>query len=136
MLTLAWFLRTQVKPREFSLLNYLSTDAVFLQTCPSDLLVNHDCGSTACALGYCPIVFPRWWGWVRDCGGWQLTLHGTDLGRTVLHEQSVVSQFFGITPAQACQLFYDIVERTPKQQAREMETVADSYGYVYAGEPE
>jgi hypothetical protein len=126
LLTLAYFLKTEMKPRNFDMGNYT-------------------CGTTACALGCCPIVFPRQWTWHDNetpilrlsQAGFEGLKQDTML-RNRSYTAASASWFFGLNEAAIRKLFYPrdefdcFVERTPKQEARIIEKLVEQHGYTYA----
>lgn len=108
LLTLAWFLKTEVPACQFDL-NY------FVNTTPKKI---GECGTTACALGWCPTVFPGQWEWYAGVAPRPL--------------RETVTEFFGIDPKDWSRLFSSRHTRTPKQEARVIEQLVAKHGYTYA----
>lgn len=61
LLTLAYFLKTQVPKKHFYMGNFTNQcDVEIVQTLRT---TEPKCGTTACAVGWCPAVFPKDWRW-------------------------------------------------------------------------
>lgn len=97
-------------------------------------LCDNDCGTSACAAGWLPVVFPKHWKWQ----------HGT---HPVLKNGSCwhgpwgdLAEFFGIDQYfddgdyqnESFYLFGYAHKRTPKQEAKIPEDFVKSKGYIYA----
>ena len=132
MLTLAYFLKTQVKPQNFDMQELVYVD---YEDYEQLRLKKPECGAAACAMGYMPVVFPRQWVWAHHgvcCaadvppnlppGGW-----GPGMRWAVAAEK-----FFGIDDDEVDWLFSQDEQRTPKQEAEILERFVESKGYTYA----
>ena len=120
MLTLSHFLRTQVKEEEFNMKSFIGrTPAV------ANKLLKHNCGTTACAIGYCPAVFPRHWTFGFNDSNCSIP-HLRKTGSPNVYDDSI--EFFGITVEEHRHLF-SIHKRTPTQEADAIDAVVDSYGW-------
>jgi len=111
---LADFLKT-VPPKQFDLCSILEGD-------PAKL----GCGTFACAIGHCPIVFPRQWRFRGHCSvslrkdGHTDWLYSTE-------------EFFGLEVAQIDQIFTlhgypNMAPVTPKMVARKIERFLEKAG--------
>lgn len=118
LLTLAWFLRTQVDAAEFDMTRWVHGD-------PERLFDEHTCGTTACAIGYCPVVFPKQWKYDGSC--MPVVIERDSSGRG--YEES---EFFGVNGAEWLNLFGGYHTRTPKQEAIVIERFVKKKGYTYA----
>lgn len=124
-----------MKPKNFNMRNFLGNE-VFRYNCGldyseerfRDLQSTSDCGTTACALGYCTVLFPKHWKWT----GPQPTLRdGFVTGiRSVPCDHAM--QFFGVSFQEASELFYGGRGSTPKQEAARIEKVVRRHGWDYA----
>lgn len=119
LLTLAWFLKTQVKPSEFDMGSWVKGDS-------KNLFREHTCGTTACAVGYCPVVFPRQW---KYDGAYKPMVIRQDPYFESGYEES---EFFGVNGPEWIHLFGCYRKRTPKQEALVIERFVKKKGYVYA----
>lgn len=114
LLTLAWFLRTQVEPEHFDLAMYMSVPSKTFEDWSTQDLIDPQCGTTACAIGWCPVVFPN------AC-------------RIIeFYSYDMSTRFFGIDNDEWNRLFSADHARTPKQEARVIEQFVKSKGWVYA----
>lgn len=119
LLTLAWFLKTEVPACQFNLNAFVRGDYRKLG----------ECGTQACALGWCPVVFPQDWGF--DVFGLPY------LGNSDPFSERV-ARYFGLSDTEMTYLFAlndmcnEVPNRTPKQEAREIEKVVAKHDYTYA----
>lgn len=120
LLTLAYFLKTRVSVKNFNMESWgENTDG----TRPD--LKKHQCGTTACALGWASEVFPKEFYFDGD-GSFNCTRGGL-VGGTC--------EFFGVSSD--CRndeweyLFGADNVRTPKEEAAVIEEFVKSKGYVY-----
>lgn len=123
LLTLAWFLKTQVEPEHFDLGTFISVPNKGAQDYSPDDLLAPECGTTACAIGWCAVVFPD------ECKlrRWLPVFSGSGLSCG-----SRSDAFFGVHRGEWCWLFGQGHTRTPKQEARVIEQFVRSKGWVYA----
>lgn len=146
LLTLAHYLRTQVKPKEFDLDSYAhiswSRDAIYKEF-DSELLsavkieervrAKLGCGTTACAMGHATTIWPDMFALRFDNDfwnpGWELVMQKS--GRKLQYYAHYVQEFFGIDYDEAYRLFSASHKRTPRQEAREIEKVVARYGWEY-----
>lgn len=64
------------------------------------------CGTTACAIGWMPAVFPRLTRWVRTIAPWDtVTIHIAPKGRSKMRDFQVAEDVFGLTEQEAEWLF-------------------------------
>lgn len=124
LLTLAYFLKTQVPKENFDM------ETVIHQTDesipPEKQLQEGFCGTTACAMGWCPIVFPK---------DWRYTMRHSILslrGPSNAYWEHEAESYFGLTDYEVIFLFGGEKQRTPKQEAREIEKMVAKHGYEYA----
>lgn len=124
LLTLAYFLKTEVKPNEFDMETYWSSRR--MDVAPD--LSEHPCGTSACAFGWCSVVFPSRFKLTTryGCGFMQSG------GLTINFWDAEAMQFFGVDIEEACLLFDSDHVRTPKQEAKVIEQLVFKHGYVYA----
>lgn len=144
LLTLAHFLRTEVKSKNFHMGAWIGFNLPWdlfgekLKKLESRKIAalqsgKPECGTTACAAGWCPVVFPRDWKFsdnlvnpelkkatcARGAGG---------AGKTFAHLRG----FFALSMDDVKYLFGSGELRTPKQEAKVIEEFVESKGYVYA----
>lgn len=120
LLTLAYFLKTNVDPVNFDMM-------VYARNITDTNLNSLSCRTTACALGWCAYVF-------HDRFSLNPMHRGINFdGRLSGLTYWGVQQFFGITYEESDLLFYQH-ERTPKQEARVIEKLVKSKGWVYDDE--
>ena len=89
------------------------------------------CGTTACAIGWCPTVFPNQWAWEEDDDGNMVP----ELRCGASNTWCDIRSFFGLTKQEEVYLFNTGPKRytrTPKQEARVIENVVALHGYTYA----
>lgn len=131
LLTLAHFLKTEVKPSEFDLGSYCKT---YSASTPN--LIDHPCGTTACALGWCTAVFPDRFG-LKDGDNVDLLTHARYCGirfnrRMTYWGDRRVREFFGVSMDEFELLFDATRVRTPKQEAKVIEQLVAKHGYECA----
>lgn len=127
LLKLADFLET-VPESKFDLTSFVSFPDNAPEICTDEKateffvnkLTDHTCGTTACALGYCPLAFPgEWvfdhWGLPHEVGC-QNSRNGHD--------------FFGILRPQWAYLFDGDNERTPAEEVAVIREFVASNGAV------
>lgn len=125
LLTLAYFLKTEVPRSKFDMGQYFSTvcdeSRYPYPIVPVAELQDSTCNSSACALGWCIIAFPD--AWENPC-----------YPHIKKHSGPVDSakEFFGLTYDDVELAFYGGFERTPMQEAKILEGIAAKYGYTYA----
>ncbi len=102
LLKLARFLQERVPDEMF---DYSDVCWMPEQILPQDAL-KHPCGTTACALGFLPVVFPRSLKYVLSNSGKYagITLTNNQTGAT-WHSFKAAAQFFGISDYHANYLF-------------------------------
>lgn len=124
LLTLAYYLKTEVPTVHFRM------DAYFEIGDPrrseQDNLEQHVCGTTACALGWATVVFPKYWGW-QD----YLPIYKPEPS---LYRIEACEDFFGIGEDGRgwTHIFGAINRRTPQQEAKVIEEYVREKGWVYA----
>lgn len=139
LLKLADFLYNNVSTRNFDLASYTDypsckyredNDDVWSDLNPDKLasgLKNKDCGTTACALGWSPIVFPRQLKY--DCGGMPAVKDEKRYGYG-----DIVHTFFGVHDGGFSYLFvpeaYRPGHRGPKSVANRIRKYVESNGQV------
>ncbi len=116
LLTLAWYLKTEVPPSRFSMDLYAES---------ADL---HRCGTAACAFGWSTIVFPDQFRLETLCG-FVNVFHGS---KRCDYDSRFAKGFFGIDNDESYHLFSgDYLDRTPQQEANIIEKLVASKGWVY-----
>jgi hypothetical protein len=128
LLTLAYFLKTQVKPGEFSMISWIGGAAGKVGYNQLREEHVHNCGTTACAVGYCPIVFPDDW---ESTGFLPIRSAGKNrygIGSILTQAQ----EFFCLNRIDGTHLFMSGMTRTPKQEAAIIEKFVEKKGFVYA----
>jgi len=136
LLTLAWFLKTQVPRQHFDMGSYVAGPNLKTDPALPDL---HEpvCGTSACALGWATVVFPRQFmlraeGYNPALGGWIRYLYSPDSNDSLDFESDYVQEFFGLNFAE-CRVAFDAEHvRTPKQEAKVLEDLAEEHDWVYA----
>lgn len=126
LLTLAYYLKTRVPTEHFDMGVYVSDSGLW----PADVeegfatrLESHECGTSACAVGWGMVVFPNEWHTV----GCEVRLRSR-AGSTVTD----CLQFYGIADYQEWYwLFSGAHRRTPKEEAKVLEDYARKKGWVY-----
>ena len=133
LLTLAYFLRTEVDEKNFSLDLYISDGRLLTQR-------KLDCGTTACDLGWCTAIFPDRFKFA-NCGQLRGIMNDSRCTIPIDFDGEFVCDFFGITEDEAYFLFSPYLRglfgyapnyRTPIEEAREIETIVGNYGWKYA----
>lgn len=139
LLTLAYFLKTQVKPHKFYMGSFAQRVGdrgyVELKRTNAALLCGNTniCGASACAIGWATAVFPAVFALQFKRGAYSARLLNSKTKKPINYMGRVVQQFFGITQDEADYLFCGIYcSRTPKQEAKHMEQLAAKYGWTYA----
>lgn len=159
LLTLAYYLKTEVKPQNFDMSywghKWVETPEEKETSCLVDLQLGQQvkhkqvkeitCGTSACALGWATVVFPE----VMRLGSWDETM-SDDEGNATEEEGHVefkmgedgwewvdgysphIHDFFGITAEEGGDLFHDSLDATPKQKAKQIEDLVSKHGYTYA----
>ena len=127
LLTLAWFLRTEVPDHKFNLLSFINSDT--LAECTHECIEDMECETTACALGWCPTVFDEWCWW--DGVGHLLPMLSETIHDVLrVPPSGCASQFFGLSFAEVEMLFFSGC-RTPAEEAKCIEQVCEKHGWVY-----
>lgn len=123
LLTLAWFLRTQVPKRNFDMESYAEG-----KNCDLRQL---NCGTSACALGWSTVVFPEDFRLVPDVSFGQAyyRVFGKD-GEIDFYDEGP-RRFFGINEDESIKLFGP-TKRDPEREARMIEKVVRKNGWEYA----
>ncbi len=80
----------------------------FVMGCDAD--PGRHCGTVGCALGYCPVVFPRSWCYDRDKAEPRLKAHRMKDAWSVF---TLAGDFFGIHPSTAVAIFGSMVDPQP-----------------------
>lgn len=132
LLKLATFLEN-VPRRKFNLSWFIDTKYDVLPS--QDYLKEGFCGTTACAVGYCPVVFPRLFSYKKD-----RNRVGTDNYEIVLSRNQDIKGFtaaqevFGISLDDLLYMFdpdsYNHRQRGPKSVARRIRTFVKCDGKV------
>ncbi len=127
-LTLAWFLRTQVPRKHFDMGYYCKT-----KDNKSVDLRNPSCGTSACALGWCTVVWPKRFKLVRAnnnfCSqGLLVVLDGAKCDFN--NPNLLLLNFFGGAESDFEYVFGPHT-RTPKQEAAVIEQLVRKYGWKY-----
>ena len=133
MLTLAYFLKTQVKPQNFDMQELVYVD---YEDYEQLRLKKPECGAAACAMGYMPVVFPRQWVWAHHGGVCRideaLPANSPSVWLAGLRWAEAAEKFFGIDEYEVDYLFGPDEQRTPKQEAEILERFVESKGHTYA----
>lgn len=158
LLTLAYFLKTEVKPANFDMGRWgekrreVQRIEINAQETPASSCLKHlelgeseehespceykevvSCGTSACALGWATTVFPETFRmkWNGDSDYMQGHVYEVGTNTALATDSPVVLKFFGITSSEGYDLFGG-EPATPKKKAAQMERLADKYGYTYA----
>lgn len=115
LLTLAWFLKTQVPEEQFDM---------GLITNRRRPLVVGECGSSGCAIGWCTCVFPR----VFEAYNKGLVCVSGDLS---MFCGVSIREFFGLSLREAKDAFGP-TPRTPTLESVVLENIALRHGWEYA----
>lgn len=131
LLTLAYFLKTQVPSKHFSMGNFTNNGLVeVMETLVTD---KPNCGTTACAVGWCPAVFPKDWEWRADDNADPRLIDSPEYFEDWTPDSSSDSrEFFGVDSDEWNHVFGGHNTRTPKREATVIERFVESKGYVYA----
>lgn len=146
LLTLAWYLRHNVKNSQFDLGFYASVEGTTpenawpygegFQGSFDEVLEKYPkCGTTACALGHATNVWPNTfrlnaaYGYGDDGLVFGLRSVG---GGIVGYNGYHVCNFFGLETDEANFLFSPHIDRTNIQEAKVIEDLVKSKGWVYA----
>lgn len=127
LLTLAWFLKTQVPRRHFG----MQTIAEGGKDGEIPELDSHVCGTSACGLGWGTVVWPNVFSlkhWMRGL----CFLENAKTNRRMKIDSPLVRNFFGIDSLDVEYLFGGRSIRTPKQEAKVIEDFVLSKGWEYA----
>ena len=117
LLTLAYYLKTEVSKDKFYMRSYCSGN-------PSELLDN-SCGTSACALGWASVVFPQRFSLFHG----RLML-SAGLKYEIGYYGNTVCRYFGLSSDEASWLFGPFT-RTPKEEARMIEKLVLEKGWCY-----
>lgn len=125
LLKLADFLE-KLPPQKFNLNNWCVKDYKLSNTNEWDsiIVIRGKCGSTACALGYCPVVFPK--------SGFKLSndLHWTP-EYCGLEGTAAAEQFFDLLESESVSLFmpesYREDHKGPKSVAKKIRALVKRY---------
>lgn len=125
LLTLAYFLKTEVNRSAFNMSSFFAIDGN--DWCVRNLaphpLDNPPCGTTACALGWATHVFPL---------DYKMTQDGVPVPVDGSEHTEFDYQFFGIDDDGWEELFSARHKRTPKQEAKVIEKFVLDHGWTYA----
>lgn len=136
LLTLAYFLKTKVADEAFDMCSILAHKDRFryfqILPDPNKLFLNHTCGTTACALGYTPVVFPDRFKYEEDLSTPSLVFQAKKHGKKCYSDILSASTFFGMSRDEVLNMFYSGFHRDPKQVAKDLEEFVKERGYVYA----
>lgn len=130
LLTLAYFLRTQVPPRRLDMDTYFRSRRKRLPDGVIDATKIPD--SALCAIGWATVVFPEAFRLIRFGYG-QCILEVFSRGRWRHGDFycNETQQFFGLDAEQCCDLFGQS-RKSPNWAAKHIELVVESFGWVYA----
>lgn len=113
---LAWFLGEILPPRFFNLRSYTNS-----RKPKRDEILNREiaegkpeCGTTACALGWCPYLFPTQWHFSRY--GTPLITE-VDSGEDAILSEATYPDYFGITETESDHLFFAGTPRSAKEES-------------------
>lgn len=131
MTYLAWFLGEVLPDRFFDIHSYNDFTGIYGNETYEDVIsqlveAKPKCGTTACAIGWCPTLFPKDWFYTGN--SWHPTL-----GKDGSFEDSIGSgrqDYFGITYTENERLFYGD-SRTGKEEAEMLKQVMLGYGWNY-----
>lgn len=123
LLTLAYFLKTRVPPNKFDMGCYETSEYCEPEKISAELM-NRRCGTSACAIGWCPIVFPSEFTYYYG----SISAIKESVGDSLQDE----CNFFGLVRGEWGYLFGGDNERTPKQEADVIEEFVLEHGWVYA----
>lgn len=120
LLTLAWFLKTQVPRRHFDMASFYDDPEGESDRVGCENLSRHKCGTSACALGWAPVALPDDF---RMQSGIPLPVDPVESSYSLfgLEEPNDWSHLFGGEHI-----------RTPKQEAKVIENFVRERGWVYA----
>jgi hypothetical protein len=133
LLTLAWFLRTQVEAERFSMRTMCT--CVLKSGARRD--ISPQCGTTACALGWATHIWPETFslrarGLVSPGESTALDLCAVEDGVAIGTTNRRVLNFFGLDVYEADWAFGGQHIRTPVQEAEVLEALARKRGWEYA----
>lgn len=140
LLTLAYFLKTQVPEEQFDQNSYC-----MIKT-GNNPLIKPTCGTSACALGWATVAFPDKFemqpldkGDLRCDGTMYLDVLDAITGEVMEGDHESITEFFGLNlnepehpdfESEGWQLF-GTDPMTPKQKAKQIEALVKKHGYTY-----
>lgn len=132
---LAWFLDSILPPKFFDLRAFIKNNKLSLNVNNvqrlRDQILNGtpECGTTACALGWCPYVFPGVWTLVNDMP--ELVIPPDEY--CMPYEwRDIEAGWFGLEKyAELDYLFYAQVDRTAKEESMVIKEVLSNHGFNY-----
>lgn len=124
LLTLAYFLKTEVPSKQFNMKWYGRREPEQKPVCLGE------CGTSACALGWATEVFPEVFR-MEWPGGLLAVVCMCGVPWAVTWESPEVWKFFGVDCEESLRLFGRVLS-TPEQKAKQIEALVESYGYTYA----
>lgn len=133
LLTLAWFLRTQVEAERFNMRSMCTY--VLTRRCRRNIPPH--CGTTACALGWATHIWPetfvlRYRGLHVAGSREALELCSVQGGEALSTTHREVLNFFGLATYEADWAFGGQHCRTPREEAGVLEALARKRGWEYA----
>ena len=117
LLTLAWFLRTEVDPSKFNMYVYANGFKL------------HACNTSGCALGWATVCFPNL---LRIGKKFDEPAIAPPRMRSVNFYSPYIQNLFGLTEKECHTAFSFIHKRTPKQEAVVLERLAKKHEWEYA----
>ena len=127
LLTLAYFLKTEVPPELFDMYSYCSRRLSGLGF-PKEHL--GECGTTACALGWATVVFPQKFRF-GPTGGIVPIGPDNPSNTPIRYSYEPYQKFFGISAEEAEQLFASCHNRSPLEEAAVIEELVFEKGWWY-----
>jgi hypothetical protein len=150
LLTLAYFLKTQVENDEYNQNYFGLSSCEDLEDKISYVQADEICGTSACAAGWATVVFPKTFR-LQFLGemdqkrkGKRATLgyiemrypHWFDRQHKAWQKATItrIGNWFGLDDDEAYKVFGpdDCNRVTPKQKAKQIEEIVAQHGYVYA----
>ena len=129
MATLCYFLKTQVEEKNWDYSRYIRAKSRE----EAKTLAYVECGTTACAAGYLPVIFPKNWHYIKYSFE-SISIESRTFPRGAYNIFNALAHFFGITFAEAKLLFggyldEDLKKVTRAEFIRRAKKLALNYGY-------
>lgn len=153
LLTLAYFLKTEVSDDQFDMKTYAkSLDSIRSRLQETDKHIEFTgkgCGTSACAMGWASIIWPKVFRVTSPVGRKGFALYSRVDRFGMVHLKIIctdprVQEFFGITRGECMDLFslygnnfcigtnIKNTSHTPKKKAAQIVQLVDTHGYTYA----